>query len=298
MELDSFRDRTIKFESIRDSLGVNDSRFSELVRSLEAYSNSNGTLRPPAAVLNAGIDAIGKFLFQPEATMAVVRYFLPIVPELVSRRLSAHVNGDLSLEDYENLCLSASLILQVLPSMLFKFLKLLKSADSPFRRVELNKKGNPESVLSNTAEEDCYRKICQAAYNFLSFSDTHFQGIWDWTPIFDLAACKHLSFGWYAARAVALLLQLPNSSRRAYWRSLGYDEPIFAETPRSLDYDGPDVVNTKHFIYEQNFSAVASHSWVSGEVLPGVAVSPDLCNIGNLLLPRKSDGSGSAGNGN
>ena len=118
---------------------MNDSRFSELVRSFEAYSNSNGTLRPPVAVLNAGIDAIGKFLFQPEATMAVVRYFLPIVPELVSRRLSAHTS-DVSLEDYENLCLSASLILQVLPSMLFKFLKLLKSADSPFRRVELNEK--------------------------------------------------------------------------------------------------------------------------------------------------------------
>ena len=79
---------------------------------------------------------------------------------------------------------------------------------------------------------------------------------------------------------------------------MGYDERTFAETPRSLDYDGPEVVNTKHFIYEQNYSGVASHSWRSGEVVPGVAVSPDLCNIGNLLLPRKRDGSGSAGDVN
>ena len=49
-------------------------------------------------------------------------------------------------------------------------------------------------------------------------------------------------------------------------------------------------------LYTSSSSAVASLSWRSGEVVPGVAVSPDLY-IGNLLLPRKRDGS-SAGDVN
>ena len=291
MDINTFRDSAIKFENFRGSLGVEDRRFSELIRSLDAYSNSNETLRPSAAVLNAGIDAIGFFLFQPHVTMAVIRCFLPIVPELVSRNLSANCKGEVALEDRENLYLSASLILQVLPGMLYKFLDHFKSSVSMFERVLLHRKSKPGGMISDFDEnqQESLLRICQAAYNFLSFSDVSFQAAWDWTPIFDLASCHEAPFGWYAARSVAILLQLTSHSRRAYWSTLGYDEHSFSKIPQCLDYNGPEVVNAKQFIYDQGSAVAPALSWVSDELLPGVALSSDLCNVGNLLLPRKSD---------
>ena len=308
MDLKSFALGVLSFKEALVQLPVeNDKRFETLVHSMAVIKAAKDGIQPTSSVLNAGLDALASFLFSPTTTLAIVRHFMPLIPELVERKLANNVSNIWSLMEREDVALATSILLPLAPHIVERVLVYFRSSPSIFERFLQSKKAVKEQIdLWDGNEDDAppplllgLLKICRASYYLLTFDPCKFKTLWDWGPLFYYATFSKHCFGWYAARSVAVVMSFSYVRRRQYWASLGYTEATFAAISPPGDADGADASSVRiDLSISQNLGGLilppsvdensSTRLGLLQEVLPGVAINEKLFKVCSLLLPRRA----------
>ena len=242
-------------EELPTTIFENEQRLLFVVN-LHEFLSSDLNYVPSSNALDASLDALSSLLLlHPQYTLTIAKLFLPIIPELVARKLNIttsaeHIDNNnntnnksnWNTSEKETIALTLSLLLPIVPQLSTITLNYFKmSKTSIFQRLidyENEQKSTIEQLLlqlnvneSNNDNNDIQRqeilqgvlKICRATYNLLSFNPALFRSIWNWAPIFVCATRADTLYGWYAARSSTIILRIPQMDRRKYWKKLGYN---------------------------------------------------------------------------